>query len=128
MYRISVEKTFASAHRLRIEGHKCENLHGHNWRVILTVQGNVLDEFGMLVDFHILKALLSSEVEIFDHRYLNECPPFDQENPTTENLCRHLANAISPRLPKGVSVHSVTVHESEGSIGSYIIEQQERTE
>jgi 6-pyruvoyltetrahydropterin/6-carboxytetrahydropterin synthase len=120
MYRISIEHSFSAAHCLRIEGHKCENLHGHNWNVTVTVQGASLDQYGMLMDFHDLKAIVRPIVDRLDHIFLNSLPPFDSINPTTEQICRHIADEVARRLPAGISVHSVKVHESERCSGEYL--------
>ena len=120
MYRLRVESSFAAAHRLKIEGHKCENLHGHNWRVVVMVQGKDLDRYGMLVDFHDLKKVVERHVSRLDHVYINDVEPFGEVNPTTENICRHLCEIISPELPQGVEVHSVEVYESDTNMGVYL--------
>lgn len=122
MYRLRVESSFAAAHRLNIEKHKCESLHGHNWRVIVTVQGEKLDEHGMLVDFHELKKVVDRHVKRLDHVYINEVKPFDEVNPTTENICRYLSDAISTELNDGIAVHSVEIFESDKNMGMYLPE------
>ena len=119
MYNLTVDHGFSAAHRLRIEGHKCEALHGHNWKVSVTVKGRKLDERGMLIDFSDLKKIIRSIVDPFDHKYLNDIPPFDTINPTTENLCRIMAERIAEMLPKNILVHEVRIFESEGKSGEY---------
>ncbi len=119
MYYLQVEGDFASAHQLREYQGKCENLHGHNWRVMLRIKGKQLDKTGMLLDFGILKKLLRDTLESLDHRFLNETPPFDSINPTSENLAKFLFEEINTLLPKGTSVHDVTVWESEKSAAIY---------
>ncbi|GAB4164271.1 MAG: 6-carboxytetrahydropterin synthase QueD [Planctomycetota bacterium] len=120
MFRISVEHSFAAAHCLRIEGHKCESLHGHNWIVTVTVQGKNLDQYGMLMDFHDLKAIVAPIVERLDHVFLNSVPPFDSINPTTEQICRYISDEVARRLPEGVSVYSVKTSESQRCCGEYL--------
>lgn len=99
---------------------KCENLHGHNWRVRLTVRGDTLDRIGLLVDFGDLKRILEEAVGRYDHANLNDVPPFDGDlNPTSEHLARELAVAIGEALPENVQVESVTVWESDRCSAMY---------
>lgn len=119
MYRLQVEDHFASAHQLREYQGKCENLHGHNWRVRARVRGERLDACGMLMDFGVLKRTLHDLLERLDHRFLNEVQPFDAVNPTSENIARILYHELAALLPAGVSVHDVTVWESERCAASY---------
>ena len=113
MYKLSVELDFSSAHNLRDYQGKCENLHGHNWKVRLKVSSDKLDSQGMVCDFTLLKKILKEILEQVDHKYLNEISPFDEINPTTENIARWVTEQVEPRLPSGVSVSMVTVWESE---------------
>lgn len=119
MFYLQVEDDFAAAHQLREYKGRCENLHGHNWRVKARVKGPQLDACGMLVDFGILKRLLKECLDELDHRFLNEKPPFDTINPTSENLARHLYRELGSRLPNGVTVHDITVWESEKCAAIY---------
>ena len=119
MYQLDVESDFAAAHQLREYRGQCENLHGHNWRVRLSVRGDTLDASGMLIDFAVLKHELRDACRALDHRFLNELPPFDRVNPTSENLARHLAEALAARLPAGVRVAAVRVWESDRASASY---------
>lgn len=119
MYYLQVEDDFASAHQLREYKGKCENLHGHNWRVMVRVKGERLDHTGMLVDFGILKLLVKDTLDRLDHKFLNETPPFDRINPTSENLARHLFEEMGRVLPDGVLVHDITVWESEKCAAIY---------
>lgn len=119
MYYLQVEDDFASAHQLREYQGKCENLHGHNWRVMVRVKGEKLDGTGMLMDFGILKKLLTQILDMLDHKFLNETPPFDKVNPTSENIALYLYDELSGHLPEGVSVHDVTVWESEKCAAIY---------
>ncbi len=118
MYALSVEETFSSAHQLREYRGKCENLHGHNWRVVLSVQGRELNPIGLLVDFGDLKKILRKICEVFDHTCLNDLPPFTEINPSSENIAMIIAKMAKDELTKfggGVYVESVTVYESENS-------------
>jgi len=102
MYEVTVQETFAAAHFLRGYEGSCNSIHGHNFRVQVTVEGERLNEIGMLVDFRELKTLLREAAATVDHRNLNEIPPFDGEkNPSTENLaeyfyCRVKAGISNP--------------------------------
>ncbi len=119
MHYLQVEGDFASAHQLRGYRGKCENLHGHNWRVLIRVRGEELDALGMLMDFGDLKKLLKQGMDCLDHKFLNETPPFDAVNPTSENIARHLYEELAKRLPPGVAMHDVTVWESEKCAATY---------
>lgn len=119
MYVLQVESEFASAHQLREYQGKCENLHGHNWRVLARVRGEALDATGMLMDFGLLKQHLRRLTEELDHKFLNAVPPFDTLNPTSEHLAKYLYERLAPLLPPGVVPHSVTVYESPTSSATY---------
>jgi 6-pyruvoyltetrahydropterin/6-carboxytetrahydropterin synthase len=112
MYELSVEGHFAAAHSLREYEGECERLHGHNWRVVARVAADELDRLGMVVDFRRLKQALEEALAGLDHSYLNEVPPFDVRNPTTENICRHVADRLQGLVPEGVRVTRVACWES----------------
>ena len=120
MYELTVEATFAAAHNLREYQGECEHLHGHNWRVEVCVAADELGRLGMLMDFRDLKAALSGVLQDLDHTYLNDVPPFDELNPTTENLCRHIAGRLAEKLPCNVSIRRVSCWESDNCGASYI--------
>lgn len=119
MYTLRVTSQFAAAHQLRHYEGKCENLHGHNWRVDVDVASPTLDTIGMAMDFKTLKALIDEALDRFDHRLLNETPPFDRLNPTTENMARHLFETLGQRLPEPVKVVAVTCWESDRCGATY---------
>jgi 6-pyruvoyltetrahydropterin/6-carboxytetrahydropterin synthase len=115
VYLLTVEADFAAAHALRNYGGACEKLHGHNWLVEVTVAADELDERGLALDFTVLKTRLRGLLERYDHNLLNEVPPFDELNPTSENLARVLAGELSAALADEdppVRVFEVRVHES----------------
>ncbi|MDR0956649.1 MAG: 6-carboxytetrahydropterin synthase QueD, partial [Endomicrobium sp.] len=85
-YKLSVTKNFAAAHCLREYNGKCENLHGHNWKIRVAFWGTKLDDKGMLVDFTDIKRHLYKIISYLDHKFLNEISPFDKINPTAENI------------------------------------------
>jgi 6-pyruvoyltetrahydropterin/6-carboxytetrahydropterin synthase len=122
MYELSVVSGFAAAHSLRGYQGECERLHGHNWRVEVRLAAEGLDDLGMVIDFRDLKAALGAVLAELDHRHLNEVPPFDTLNPTTENLCRHIADCLRTELPPHVAVRRVTCWESERCSASYLPE------
>jgi 6-pyruvoyltetrahydropterin/6-carboxytetrahydropterin synthase len=97
----------------------CARLHGHNYRVELTVAGDDLDERGMLVDFAELKSLCDGVIADLDHRNLNDLPAFAERNPSSENLARYLYERIAQGLPGSVRIRSVRVYESSGSWVTY---------
>ncbi len=123
MYEVMVRRSFSSAHNLRGYHGKCEDLHGHNWTVEVAAQAEVLNEIGIALDFKELKKILEGLMERLDHKYLNETPPFDKINPTTENIAKFLFDEISGKInDEKVRITRVDVWESEGSRGSYFAE------
>ena len=115
MYVLTVEDTFASAHQLRGYKGKCENIHGHNWKVVLSVKGKKLNNIGLLIDFNDLKAILKEITGFLDHKNINEIPPFDTLNPSSELIAEFICNETSKELKKfdsDIEVESVTVWES----------------
>ncbi|RJX16644.1 MAG: 6-carboxytetrahydropterin synthase QueD [Ammonifex sp.] len=109
MYELTVETSFSAAHCLEKHPSPCGRLHGHNWTVAVTVTGDELNTMGMVVDFAVLKQALREAVAVFDHRYLNELPPFcDGAQPTAENIARHIWGAVAEKL---AAYASVTVKE-----------------
>lgn len=120
MYEIRVQADFSSAHSLRGYRGKCEELHGHNWKVIARVGSEELDHLGMVVDFKILKEELQKVVEGLDHKYLNDISPFDRINPSSENLAQHIFGELKRAMDaRGLKVIKVIVWESDNSAGSY---------
>lgn len=122
MYEVSVDDTFAAAHNLRDYYGKCEDLHGHNFKVRVTMAGEKLDATGLLYDFVHLKQVIQGVIRSLDHKYLNELPPFDKLNPSAENLARHICDETSRQLhnvPNGAGISSVTVWETETSAATY---------
>jgi 6-pyruvoyltetrahydropterin/6-carboxytetrahydropterin synthase len=114
MFEVSVEQTFASAHALRNYKGKCENLHGHNWKVQVVIEGEKLDETGLLVDFIDVKNLMAHVIERLDHQYLNEVPPFDLVNPSAENIAEYFYQQMTEGLANApVRVHSVKIWETD---------------
>jgi 6-pyruvoyltetrahydropterin/6-carboxytetrahydropterin synthase len=122
MYEVSVDQSFAAAHNLRDYKGKCENLHGHNYKVRVTLSGKELDSTGLLYDFVNLKHAMQTVIRSLDHVYLNEFPPFDKLNPSAENIAKYIYDEMSHQLPKaanGAVVSSITVWESDLTAASY---------
>jgi 6-pyruvoyltetrahydropterin/6-carboxytetrahydropterin synthase len=98
MFEVTIEETFAAGHALRNYRGKCENVHGHNYRCQVTVEGEQLNEIGLLVDFVELKRALHSVVDRLDHQWLNDFPPFDKINPSAENIAKFIYDEIQSGL------------------------------
>ncbi len=119
MFEVRVEHTFAAAHALRDYHGSCENLHGHNFRVEIAVEGERLDRAGMLVDFLELKRQINAAVMRLDHQNLNEVAPFDKLNPSAENIAQYLHEEIGKGLPASVHVYEVRVWETNEASATY---------
>lgn len=113
-YEISAEVTFAASHQLRGYKADLEPLHGHNFRLeaFVTRGAAALPESGLVMDFLELEAKLKEVVSPYDHRHLNDLPPFDRVNPTTENLARFFFGELQKRLPEGAELRRVRVWEA----------------
>ena len=113
MYHISVEQDFDAAHFLRGYKGKCEALHGHRFRVVVGVKSSVLNDIGIAYDFTELKQHLDDILSKFDHTCLNDVPPFDKINPSSENIASAVYSELQPRLDgDSVSISAVEVWES----------------
>lgn len=122
MYELKVVSRFAAAHQLRMVATKCENLHGHNWRVEVYIAGQELNDAGVLMDFGEIKVHLKEIIESLDHKFLNELNLFDDGNPSSENIARYIAEAMSAKIvTPGVTVSRVGVWESDDSCATYIM-------
>jgi len=123
MFEVTVEAGFSSGHYLRNYRGKCENPHGHNYRVLVTLAGERLDETGLLLDFKLLKNLLRPIVEYLDHQMINNLAPFTELNPSAENLARYFYQETSHQLREMTSgrvrVKDCTVFETDTSFARY---------
>jgi 6-pyruvoyltetrahydropterin/6-carboxytetrahydropterin synthase len=123
MFEVCVEHTFAAAHQLRNYRGKCENLHGHNYKVQVAMEGEELAFNGLLFDFADLKKALRGVVEYLDHKFLNELSPFDTVNPTAENIAKFICEEVQRSLPdapgNGARVCQVKVWETETSFATF---------
>jgi 6-pyruvoyltetrahydropterin/6-carboxytetrahydropterin synthase len=98
MYEVTVESGFSSGHYLRNYHGKCENPHGHNYKVRLTLRGRELDPTGLLLDFKMLKQVMRPVIDRIDHQMLNDLEPFTELNPSAENLARYFYDETSRQL------------------------------
>jgi len=119
MYQVSVEGHFDAAHYLRDYGGKCENLHGHRFKVVVNLKAKKLNKIGLAYDFTELKRHLGEVLARFDHTSLNDVPPFDKINPSSENIAAEIYEQLKGRFSGGVSLSSVEVWESPESRVTY---------
>ncbi|MEM8757321.1 MAG: 6-carboxytetrahydropterin synthase [Planctomycetota bacterium] len=126
MFTITVETVFSAAHALTIAGQR-ETLHGHDFRCTVTIEGDQLDQDGLVCDFHTVKNSLEAVVAEFNNGNLNEIGPFNQpaggENPTAENIARYIYTEMHDRLDEALAPHAkiaaVTLTESPGCSTMY---------
>ena len=125
MYEVTIIKSFSSAHLLSQIGGKCEELHGHNFKVEVTVGAMDLKESGLLIDFRIVKKWLSEILDQMDHKHLNELPFFSGINPSAENIAKYIYESMEQKVrASGVNVARVKIRESENAAVTYIPAQQ----
>jgi 6-pyruvoyltetrahydropterin/6-carboxytetrahydropterin synthase len=124
LFEVMIERNFSSAHQLRGYKGKCENLHGHNYKIEIYARGSELDNIGLLVDFGELKGAADEVVAYLDHRNINELPPFDEElNPSAENLARYILERVSSRVgDERVRVYKVRCFETPTSVATYQVD------
>ncbi|HEX8353836.1 MAG TPA: 6-carboxytetrahydropterin synthase QueD [Pyrinomonadaceae bacterium] len=124
LFEVMIERNFSSAHQLRGYKGKCENLHGHNYKIEIYARGSELDNIGLLVDFGELKEAADEVVGYLDHRNINELPPFDEElNPSAENLARYILERVSSRVgDERVRVYKVRCFETPTSVATYQVD------
>ena len=124
MFEVSVEYTFAAGHALRQYRGKCENVHGHNYRIRVTVEGERLNSIGLLIDFVELKKNMRAVADRLDHQFINDLEPFTTINPSAENIAKYfydeLHQTVKSEPEQGkVGIASVTVWETDTSIARY---------
>jgi len=124
VYEVMIEEEFSAAHALRGYRGKCENLHGHNWKVEVYVRGERLDDVGMLVDFRLLKSATRRVMHYLDHQNLNELKPFDSEiNPSSEHLAGFVLHQLAAEINDDrVKVYKVRVWETPSTCATYEVE------
>jgi 6-pyruvoyltetrahydropterin/6-carboxytetrahydropterin synthase len=122
MFQVSVEEGFSAGHALRGYKGKCENPHGHNYKVRVTVEGPELDSIGLLSDFSLLKKVIRDVIEGVDHRFLNDQAPFDLINPSAENIAKYFydetSRGVNP-LAMGARITSITIWETDTASATY---------
>ncbi len=123
MFEVTVEDTFAAGHYLRNYKGKCENPHGHNYKVQVTLQAATLDHAGLLLDFKDLKQVMKHVIDRLDHQMINEVPPFTEINPSAENLAQYFYQESKAKLHEvtagRVSVSKVTMYETDTTAATY---------
>ena len=121
MFEVTVQQTFAAGHALRNYRGKCENVHGHNYRVEVKVQGEQLDSIGLLVDFVELKRVMKGVIDYLDHQFINDLAPFDKLNPSAENIAKFFHDRISDGLETDnpVTIAEVKIWETDTSSAVY---------
>lgn len=124
VFEVMIERNFSSAHQLRGYKGKCENLHGHNYKIEIYARGQELNNLGLLIDFVDLKRAADQVVKYLDHRNINELPPFDVElNPSAENLAKFILDWVAARVgDERVQVYKVRCFETPTSIATYQVE------
>ncbi|MDD5127647.1 MAG: 6-carboxytetrahydropterin synthase QueD [Dehalococcoidales bacterium] len=121
MYEITVERHFDAAHFLRGYQGKCEALHGHRFKVVAKIRATALDDIGLAFDFTILKRHLDAVLIRFDHTCVNDVPPFDEINPSSENIAANIYDELRLKLEGApVSLACVEVWESPQTYVTYI--------
>ena len=122
MYELRVVTKFAAAHQLTMVGEKCENLHGHNWKIEVYVTGEQTDDAGVLMDFGIIKKHVREIMALLDHKFLNELEYFQHSQPSSENIAYFVATQLQKRIEnQPASVSKVTAWESDNASATYII-------
>ena len=123
MFEVSVEDTFAAGHALRGYRGKCENPHGHNYKVRITLTGEALDGIGLLYDFKDLKAAMNQIIDRLDHQFLNDIEPFRELNPSAENMARYFYTEANSKLRSAtngrVRVKHVKIWETDTTTATY---------
>jgi len=122
MFQVSVEETFSSGHALRGYKGKCENVHGHNYRVQITLEGPQLDSIGLLVDFTHLKQVIREIIKRLDHQFINDLEPFTSINPSAENLAKYFYEEVISKvkeLPPGARVTDAVIWETDTAFARY---------
>ncbi|MCI0403034.1 MAG: 6-carboxytetrahydropterin synthase QueD [Acidobacteria bacterium] len=122
MFEIAVEETFAAGHALRGYQGKCENVHGHNYKVRVVMTGEKLDQVGLVYDFVELKKRMDEVIRAIDHKFLNDLPPFTELNPSAENIAKYFYDELSRRLAasaNGARLREVTIFETDTTTATY---------
>ena len=122
MYELKVISKFAAAHQLKMVTQKCENLHGHNWKVEVFVSGKDVNKYGVLIDFGEIKKHLSAILDTLDHKFLNEIDFFKTSNPSSEVIAKYIADDLQSRISDPLlAVSRVSVWESDDACATYTV-------
>ena len=123
MFELKIVTHFAAAHQLKMVAEKCENLHGHNWKVEVYLAGKSLNNAGVLMDFGEIKQYVSEIIKRLDHKFLNELDYFDDNTPpSSENIARYVATSLQAMIKEPeINVARVTAWESENACATYIV-------
>ncbi|MBI5695820.1 MAG: 6-carboxytetrahydropterin synthase QueD [Nitrospirae bacterium] len=120
MYELTIETKFSAAHQLRGYKGRCEKLHGHNWKVKVSVVSDVLNDIGLVMDFKDLKDATNEFLTQLEHSFVNDVFPFTEINPSSENIAKWIYDGLSKKLNTDyLSVSMVTVYESDNACASY---------
>ena len=120
MFELKIITHFAAAHQLQMVAKKCENMHGHNWKIEVCIAGETLNNAGVLIDFGELKGYLSEIIEKLDHKFLNELDFFHNDNPSSENIAYYIAHKLKKKIiSHDIKVTRVTAWESEDACATY---------
>lgn len=124
MFEVTVEQTFSAGHALREYKGKCENVHGHNYRVQVTVEGEALNSIGLLVDFVELKRVVREVMAYLDHQFINDLEPFTRINPSAENMAKYFYDEVSSRMVHAMKdtparISQIKIWETDTSIAVY---------
>jgi 6-pyruvoyltetrahydropterin/6-carboxytetrahydropterin synthase len=120
MFELSVEVSFSAAHQLRGYKGKCENMHGHNWKVQISVMAETLNEIDLAIDFHDLKRMANEVTAPLDHAFLNDIFPFTEKNPSSENMAKWIFDSLKKKITdERVRVSAVSVWESDTASATY---------
>jgi 6-pyruvoyltetrahydropterin/6-carboxytetrahydropterin synthase len=120
MYELKIITHFSGAHQLKEFEGACESLHGHNWKIEVYVRSETVDEAGVVIDFRALKKHVNEVVGTLDHKFLNELEPFQNQNPSSENIARYVAEQLALLLEDpAIEVSRVTAWESENACATY---------
>lgn len=124
MYEVMIQTEFSAAHALRGYEGKCENLHGHNWKIEIYVRGPRLNNIGLLIDFKELKTAAKKAMDTVDHKVLNEIPPFDDLcNPSSENIAKYVLDQVGSQIDNSERhVYKVRAWETPSTAASYQID------
>ncbi|MBQ3312033.1 6-carboxytetrahydropterin synthase QueD [bacterium] len=121
MYEVNAQVEFSAAHHLlKYEGGQCEQQHGHNWTVEVSVRGDILDKSNILVDFKALKRDLRLILADLDHQDLNELPDFKGESPSSEFIANYIYYKMKEKY---VELYKVSVWETRESCATYYEEE-----